>query len=40
MSKIIQVSSDHFIQLKQPQKVCDELKQIVDKASVPPFFRH
>ncbi len=28
-SKIIQVSSDHFIQLKKPKKVCAELKRIL-----------
>ena len=27
-SKIIQLSSDHFIQLEKPQKVCHELKKI------------
>lgn len=28
-SKIIRVSSDHFIQLEKPQKLCDELKNIL-----------
>lgn len=28
MSKIMQVSSDHFIQLKKPQDVCNEIKKI------------
>jgi len=29
-SKIIRVSSDHFIQLETPQKVCDELKMVAN----------
>ena len=29
-SKIIRVSSDHFIQLQKPQGVCDELKQLLN----------
>lgn len=29
-SKIVQVTSDHFIQLRQPQIVCDEIKQLVN----------
>ncbi len=33
MSKIILVSSDHFIQLQKPQKVCGELKKILSNNS-------
>lgn len=29
MSKIIRISSDHFIQIKQPKEVCYELKKLV-----------
>lgn len=31
LSKIIQVSSEHFIQLERPQKVCNELRKISDE---------
>ena len=31
MSKIIRTPSDHFIQLKEPQKVCNTLKKIVNQ---------
>lgn len=30
MSKIIQVHSDHFIQLEKPQEVCNELKRLLN----------
>ncbi|MBA2711757.1 MAG: alpha/beta hydrolase [Tatlockia sp.] len=34
MSKIIRVSSDHFIQLERPAKVCNELSEIVKQVKL------
>jgi hypothetical protein len=38
-SKIIQMSSEHFIQLKKPQEVCSELKKALSFPTLKPFER-